>query len=1280
MTGNTPDKRYQIKGRTQADRVFGLPSPDTARPDDWTMERLLAFITSYSELINYYNYQNQIEGNWKEFFYGDILVSLAIISQNKTDGLWSGFAGGDKFYSETESEQNKNRALDHIIFQAYDIIKKVNKWSVALQWTTDHNIFKTELENSIDRLFSKMYVQLKTEIVFFAYPTEIAQPQLSAELWPSETFAEYDPDYLDTLKAEHPVPPDGGYGFPEMAEVFTSSLMSIHKGYVYLINQAKKEYNRLLEKNDHPPHIGLLLTFLKLYAYPQEALNEFPSRLITYYYTEVLRCVPMPGTPDTVHVSFTLKETSRGLMLPKGTGLSAGKDSRQIPVVYTTTSDLWIGKATLQNIYSLYLQKDSLVNKLYKSDIVTGLFLSSLSSKIINTVAGEGESWPVFGTNYLSAPESKSQQTTIYAETGFAVASSVLCLSEGTREIVADIILTAESYASLETQLHTVSQEVDVPDDTLSQIISYAFAVRYTTAKGWTMAQRCTVDLVPEKNALQFRISLFSSDEAITAYNSDIHGAGYPSVTDPVMEFRLVQGNYLCAYSFLQDLQVREIAFSVSVRAVRSLNIYNENGKIDPGKPFPMLGVIPTKGSYMLVGHEELFLKPVTYLAIHIKWSDVSLINKGWQEYYRGYPMQVSNNSFRLGFSMLTHGSWIPFPGGPSNFPMFVSTTEDPDGPPTDTLDIEAGQSGGHPLWAASTTPVAKDYSISAGNGFLKLELTAPDVAFGQSLYTEALSTTILNNARAAKDKQQPIPNKPYTPTVRSITLDYDATASIKLDQVDHNFAGAAGGFFHISPWTIYDATSSDIKAGNERKEDSTAFVLPQLIPSYSAEGTLLLGLTNVDAGESVSLLFDIIPPETDDPGNDSAAEEEMGSMTWQYLSGDVWKDFTPDLRPVDNTNGFLRSGIIQLILPDDCDTIHNLMPAGQCWIKAMKPEGIENTGYITGIWINAVSAVYSPADEEQFLSRPLSLPPNSIKQLITPVDAVKTVVQPYYSQGGIMSESAVNFRLRMAERLRHKQRAILPADYEMLVLQQFPHLFKAVCIGQKFVHEEITPGTVRLVVIPKVHELQGTNLRTPRLPLSDLIEIKEFVAQYTSPLINVQVINPLYEVIQVRCQAIFRGGAGVTFNIRSLGEAITDYLCPWISNPDADVQTGGVLSLPDLINFIESQPYVAGVRKFSVLRVYKDDGEYNIREFPWPEFREIQAFAPWSVFASAEAHIITQEDDATFPEAAGVGSLGIGSNFIVNPGDDGSGVGFQGFGPPQNYIFTLDVNKLIGL
>jgi hypothetical protein len=243
--------------------------------------------------------------------------------------------------------------------------------------------------------------------------------------------------------------------------------------------------------------------------------------------------------------------------------------------------------------------------------------------------------------------------------------------------------------------------------------------------------------------------------------------------------------------------------------------------------------------------------------------------------------------------------------------------------------------------------------------------------------------------------------------------------------------------------------------------------------------------------------------------------------------------------------------------------------------------------------------------------------------------------------------------------------------------------LFKAVCIGQRFVHKEIVPGKVRLVVIPYVHELQGINKNTPRLALNDLEEIKEYVAQYTSPMAEVEVINPLYEIIQVRCKIEFQGGAGASFNIRTLSQALTDYLSPWLNNPDANIQTGGSVSMADMINFIESQNYVKGIRKFSLLRTYKDSDEYFIDEYRWPEASEIQAFAPWSVFASADTHIIMQADDDSFPDSAGIDNLGIGSNFIISEPELLDGSEDQ----PQEeetssrkYVFTLNFDKINSL
>ncbi|MGL4632440.1 MAG: carboxypeptidase-like regulatory domain-containing protein, partial [Leadbetterella sp.] len=74
-------------------------------------------------------------------------------------------------------------------------------------------------------------------------------------------------------------------------------------------------------------------------------------------------------------------------------------------------------------------------------------------------------------------------------------------------------------------------------------------------------------------------------------------------------------------------------------------------------------------------------------------------------------------------------------------------------------------------------------------------------------------------------------------------------------------------------------------------------------------------------------------------------------------------------------------------------------------------------------------------------------LPANSITKMLTKPAEIKSLTQPFASYNGVPAEIGTEYYTRVSERLRHKNRAITVHDYEKLVLEYFPSIFKVKAI-----------------------------------------------------------------------------------------------------------------------------------------------------------------------------------------------------------------------------------------
>ncbi len=97
-------------------------------------------------------------------------------------------------------------------------------------------------------------------------------------------------------------------------------------------------------RSDLPPHLVLLLAFLKLFEFAQNDINGLTKKHLDYFYKEVLGISPKPAVPDKVNVIFELAKQFSDFLLPEGTLLDAGKDDNGQPIKFRLTVTLLLIK------------------------------------------------------------------------------------------------------------------------------------------------------------------------------------------------------------------------------------------------------------------------------------------------------------------------------------------------------------------------------------------------------------------------------------------------------------------------------------------------------------------------------------------------------------------------------------------------------------------------------------------------------------------------------------------------------------------------------------------------------------------------------------------------------------------------------------------------------------------------------------------------------------------------------------------------------------------------
>jgi hypothetical protein len=411
------------------------------------------------------------------------------------------------------------------------------------------------------------------------------------------------------------------------------------------------------------------------------------------------------------------------------------------------------------------------------------------------------------------------------------------------------------------------------------------------------------------------------------------------------------------------------------------------------------------------------------------------------------------------------------------------------------------------------------------------------------------------------------LPNEPYTPTIKAIEMDYHAVAEVKDKDKDKD---KDIDLIHLYPFENTSKTEQ-IDLG------------PTLFPTFTDEGTLFIGLDKATPGANLQLLFQFAEATAD-------SESPRAEIDWYYLVDNRWQPLRTGFEIVsDATDGMTRSGIVKISLPRDFSNVGNtLMPppaAGDplYWLKVSAPQFTAAVAELFGVHAQAALTTYKtlPGSDADRSGTPLG--PGAIGKPLLPDFRIKTVQQPYESFGGQASEAGGHFNIRVSEYLRHKGRGVDLFDFEHLVLEAFPMIFKCKCINHTiglYAHEyrrdlEVSPGFITVAVVPDLNKLKAGEALEPKVPISLLDDIKAFLKERMSPFARLQVKNPRYEKIGVTIKVRFQQGRDENYYSAQLQTDLTHFFSPWYLGDSDKISFGQTVAYSDVIGFVENLDYI---------------------------------------------------------------------------------------------------------
>jgi len=582
------------------------PSPtlvDGRTEQDW-----LSFLTEFATVINFYDRDNKIHGNWSSYLLKDQVFLLAAISKtnfNKYHVLYvstcnslAGVVNNDQ--AETDMAAYFNNLFDQLIA----IFMKIKGWVYFMHRSGDEYELKNYVTHQARVNFSRYFwavISLQQNLYLVSRIKGLKPVDWSKFYF----FDAYDEKlwkkskdktpYWDVLGLQYAIKNNSNNDFLKALTKIGDELFSF---FYIIITKAAAGFEKLRTGKSPYPDTVLLRAFVNLLQVHQGQLNGVAQKHLDFYYNEILLQTRRQAQADSTVVFAELAKPDSTFNLPAGTLFSAGIDAKKNPVLFANSQSANLNPASIADVYTLAT--------LGAEDGSYSLSLQNIASPGVleKDANGNARQWDTFGGDKPTP-----------VNNGMAFASPMLLLNEGQRNIQFNfgctepdnlvlLLNNATYYLSTEKEWFKLKKEW------------LCITVSNTTASSLTGGILITVNLDP-------------SQPAITAFakNSDGLDSNWP-----MLKIELAP-----LYGIASPPVLTSLTISVTVSQLKTFRLYNSNGALSTKTPYQLFGPVPLVNSGFIIGSSEIFSKPLTLLCIEMHWDNLPADFTAYYQQYNNY-------------------------------------------------------------------------------------------------------------------------------------------------------------------------------------------------------------------------------------------------------------------------------------------------------------------------------------------------------------------------------------------------------------------------------------------------------------------------------------------------------------------------------------------------------------------------------------------------------------------------------------------------------------------
>lgn len=1206
-------------------------NPDNIKIDDRELLDFIILIKEYSKKVFFYNNKNKVDGSWYDLLKTDETFLIAEISKFEIFKFSSHRVTLIKKYDEAFSLDDKKFIFNEFFNSTFTLFQRINNWyieSLQNNLTKESSLIELELENVIQDKLSillKEFLILKEDF----FEKNLVENNLDSEIDSFNPIWKIHKTDKKNKNSDSFDENDLNYAFKKITLVFNPLYEIIYN----LVFKSKDIFSESLYKNDnHKAHVGLLFTFLELMKNSFEDLNKLTKKHLDLYFKKILKLKYLPATPNKIFISLKIDENINSLTINEHTKLRVGQDENGEDILYQTDEEIQLNNIELSHISTFFISENNTYDHLSSFNLVSGLYTKThaANQEEVDTFNNEKTEFSTLGEEQMFL--SNEEMNMEIANIGFLIMSPVLTLSKSNRTIYVDFKFSIDSIKTLSDLIIDISQNKDSSEENIFyEIFSNAFVIEYTSEDAWVNIENYSVISPTDWSTGIIRVS-FNLDKTypgISSFDSSIHDLQLETHL-PVLKFKLNQESFYNPYSFLNSMELLKIDLNVKVENLKNFDCYVNNEEVDINSEFELFGATPKKGDNLIIKSDELFNKKIKGLSVDWKYKNLANLNNSLKEFYEEYELGIENDSFKIQITALSNFEYS-IPNKDLVFNLFDETE---DGklnssksiPNIDTKFLEI-----KPNYRLKFNEI-DNFSNDLETGCLKIELIDPPFGFGSEMFDKVFNKITqkslnLKPKKGVTDMLQ-FPNEPFSPIVSDISINYEAHSSLIFNEklFSENDFDQENTFYLMSPFGLEKTFSKSIVSKNT------------LVESFNYEGELILGFDSFQAPCQFNLLFEILKSENQN-------YEFSRQIDWYYSSSDGWRLFKNSDILYDQTINLMKTGVLSLKIPSDISDSRHLFNEKKVYIKACSKNKTNQFSLIRSIRTNSISASEIIKNSLNYESK--FIHPFSVEGFLEPIDGVIATDQYLSSIKGKDKESDMEFYVRSSELLRHKNRPVTKWDFEKFILAKFNWLSHVKCYS---VNKEESQANINLLCLKKIEEHQ--NIDNIKLSSAEKKEIKDYLRSFTSPFSKIEIINPVFEDLWIKCKVSFQNisdGKG----IQKLHVDFFNFICSWLYNSSNENKIGVKIKKLDIINFLNSRPYVSFITGISIIHIKKlDDGSQIAFDSAKNNIKNdyLEPGAPWSIFIPRYNHKIDLLDKNEYfaPEPINFNELGIQESFLI--------------------------------